>query len=472
MRRFIKEDTRSSQPRVWDIWVEENKVHTSWGQIDGEMTQTTEEHDWVNLGKKNEKSPNQVAKEKAEVKVLSKVRGGYYEVNPATNERLSEPAESGMDFAQPLKGTRLYKPQKAPTAAMKRKMQCGSAVFTRKLDGMNHPVMVDTKGHPRMYSANFLPTHKDEVGKSTWLDRYPQIEVELEKMNLPPKTLLLGELHTCLHTNPKYRDNSLGLGVDDFNHVGAVVKSLTGRAIKLQLEVGYLGYCIYDVAYWGGEYLLDKEPFKDRALRLTSILSFRETFRYLSMPDVIRFGPGIDGFLIISMDGGTHELEFDNPDEPVDSLLGFAKNMGWEGYVVRDTDAHCEDRGISFGGTHERPASVCKIKPKREGDFIVRWDPNNGIGEWGRGRKAGGVGSAMAYVWNGEKEVEVGKVGGGLGDKEVFEFADAQLYPMVWEIEFTDWTPRGKLREPRFKRLRADKGLHECQEPIGGKKVG
>lgn len=466
MRRFIKDETRGTRPQVWEIWVEGNKVHTRHGKLDGALTSTVEEYDWVDLGKKNEKPPDQVAKEKADVRILAKTRKNYYEVCLVTNEPLAEVPKSGMDFTQPPKGTRLYKPQKSPTAAMERRMLTGSAVFTRKLDGMNHPVMIDADGRPRMYSANFLPTHKDEVGQSTWLDRYPQIESELEKMGLPPKTLLLGELHTCIHTNPRYRDD-MGFSIDDFNHVGAVVKSLTNRAITLQREEGGLGYCVYDVAYWGGEYLLDNEPAKDRWLRLSHILSFREAHRYISMPDVIRFDQSSNGFYIISMGGGTHEFQFDDPDNPVEDLLDFARNNGWEGYVVRDPDATCEDRGISFGGTHERPASFCKIKPKREGDFIVRWAPDEGIGEWGRGRKAGGVGSAMAYVWDGEKEVEVGKVGGGLSDKEVFEFADAQLFPMVWEIEFTDWTPKGKLREPRFKRVRRDKQLHECQEEIG-----
>jgi hypothetical protein len=471
MRRFIKEDTRSSQPRVWDIWVKENRVYTQWGQLNGELNVTVEEHDGVNIGKKNEKSPGQVAEEKAEVKILSKVRGGYYEVNPKTNERLEASSESGMNFIEPLKGTRLYKPQREPTAALKKKMLCGKAVFTRKLDGMNHPVLINADGRPKMYSANFLPTHKDEVGESVWLDRYPQIEAELEALNLPPKTLLLGELHTCVHTSPKYQDKT-GFGIDDFNHVGAVVKSLTDRAVKLQQEGGWLGYCIYDIAYLDGEYLLDKLTNTERWKYLQARLSSRETFRYLSMPDVLGFNQGSDWFMVSSMNGVYLELNFDDPDNPIDGLLGYARNLGWEGYVVRDPDAHCEDRGIAFGGTHERPASICKIKPKREGDFIVRWNPAEGIGEWGRGRKAGGVGSAMAYVWDGEKEVEVGKVGGGLSDKEVFEFADPTKYPMVWEVEFTDWTPKGKLREPRFKRVRLDKQPCECQEPIGGQKAG
>ncbi|NNL47204.1 MAG: hypothetical protein HKO76_02445 [Acidimicrobiia bacterium] len=463
MRRFVKEDTRSSQPRVWEIEVKGNRVFTYWGQRGGEMTQTVEEFDGVNIGKKNEKSPGKVAEEKAEVKILSKLRGNYYEVNPATWEPLTAPHATGMNFQTPLEGTRLYKPQQHPCSPMKKKMLEGKAWFTRKIDGMNHPILIDEDGYPRMYTANFLPSHKDESGQNTWLDRYPQIEAELMQMDLPPRTLLMGELCTCPATNSCYVDSQLGLRVDHFNHVGSVVKSLTERAIGIQKEDGWLGYCVYDVAYWGGDFLLDSMPSARRWMLLEGLLVDREKFQYLGMPDVITFLPDGSGFRLASLDlKHDLEVEFDDTDNPVNDILDFARNMGWEGYVVRDPSDHCGDRGIAFGGTHERPPSICKIKPKREGDFIVRWDPDQGIGEWGRGRKAGGVGSAMAYLWDGKKEVEVGKVGGGLTDEDVMGFADPGLYPMVWEVEFTDWTPKGKLREPRFKRLRPDKALVDC----------
>jgi hypothetical protein len=472
MRRFIKKNTRLGKPRVWEIWIEGNRVFTRQGQLDGALTQTVEEYDGCDLGKKNERPPTQVAIDKAETKVKAKVRKNYFEVDPLTNEPLEGIADSAMNFDSPTEGTRLYKPQREPTATMKERMLAGRTWFTRKLDGLNHPALIDSEGRPRLYTANFLPSHDKEVGKYTWLDRYPQIEAELMLMGLPPKTLLLGELCTSVLTNARYRDPNLGLRVDDFNHVGAVAKSLTDRAIFLQKEEGYLGYCIYDVAYWAGEYLLDCETHWDRWRRLLNILQNRGRFGFLSMPDIITFSPGNRSFILSSFDlSCLHvELPFDNPNDPIEDLIRFARNMSWEGYVVRDPDEHCDDRGISFGGTHERPASVCKLKPKREGDFIVRWDPDRGVGTWGKGRKAGGVGAVMAYLWDGEKEVEVGKVGGGLTDDDVRGFANLQLYPMVWEVEYTDWTPKGKLREPRFKRLRPDKAPHECTLDERGKK--
>jgi ATP-dependent DNA ligase len=103
------------------------------------------------------------------------------------------------------------------------------------------------------------------------------------------------------------------------------------------------------------------------------------------------------------------------------------------------------------------------LKPKYEADFIVRWDPKNGVGKWGKGKKSTGVGSVQSYLWDEKKgEVEVSLVGGGLTDEDVKKFANPKLYPMVWEVEYDSMTPNGSLRFPEFVRVRDDKPLKEC----------
>ena len=105
-----------------------------------------------------------------------------------------------------------------------------------------------------------------------------------------------------------------------------------------------------------------------------------------------------------------------------------------------------------------------ELKPKLEADFIVRWDPNNGIGEWGKGKKSKGVGSVQLYLWDPETgtEVPICLTGGGLTDADVARFADPKLYPTVWQVEFDSWTPKGALRFPVFLRERDDKKPEEC----------
>ena len=56
----------------------------------------------------------------------------------------------------------------------------------------------------------------------------------------------------------------------------------------------------------------------------------------------------------------------------------------------------------------------------------------------------------------------VAKIGGGLSDENARAMADPKLYPMVWEVGFTNWTDKGSLQFPKFKRRRTDKTLAEC----------
>jgi hypothetical protein len=151
---------------------------------------------------------------------------------------------------------------------------------------------------------------------------------------------------------------------------------------------------------------------------------------------------------------------------------GIAKKNRWEGFVVVDPEQKgYGDKSYNFHGKPERPKYCGKLKPMLEADFIVRWDADNGIGLWGKGKKQNGVGSVFCYLWDPAKEEEVyiGKCGGGLKTVEpgiengnVFDLADPSLYPLVWEVEFTTWTPKGSFQFPEFVRLRTDKTPEEC----------
>jgi len=122
------------------------------------------------------------------------------------------------------------------------------------------------------------------------------------------------------------------------------------------------------------------------------------------------------------------------------------------------------DKAVSFRGKADRPKYVVKVKPKLEADFCVRWDPNNGVGTWGKGKKAGGVGSVFAYLWNSDtlQWKYVSKIGGGLTEENVRGFANTALYPAVWQVEFASWTDKGSIQFPEFIRTRDDKTPEEC----------
>jgi len=155
------------------------------------------------------------------------------------------------------------------------------------------------------------------------------------------------------------------------------------------------------------------------------------------------------------------EIEFDGSRN---HAIDLAKLLGWEGFVAHDPSAVFGDKAISFRGKPDRPKHAVKVKPKFEADFCVQWNPDEGIGSWGKGKKAGGVGSVFAYLWNPDtlEWQYVTKVGGGLTEKDVKEFADPNLFPMVWQVEFATWTDKGSIQFPEFIRQRDDKLPIEC----------
>lgn len=470
-RKFLQNKGRNERPQVWSISKKENNVTVTWGQLDGAMQTTTQEFEGVNIRKSNEKLPSQVAQEAMDRWINKKEKEGYREVNPKTNEWIVSECSSKIDFKSLPKNLRFFKPLNSINTYLMKKIEDRSAVFLRKRDGMMHVVSIDDKGVPRMFSSNMLENYKNEP-KIPWMDRYPHILEEVTALNFPPRTILLGEL--CTLASEGYEDKICGYAKDDFNYVGSVVKSLTPRALEIQSTKGKLGLCIWDVAFWNSQCWLTEKIAADRFRNISDYLIDHKA-KFLTFPESVHLH--YDGFTVISQEtdvAGDYVYENRDAtmlDDKIKTILNWAKNLGWEGFVVIDPDIKYEDKAYNFHGKAERPKECAKLKPTLEADFIVYWDPANGIGEWGKGKKSSGVGSVMAYLWDpdAKEEVPVCKIGGGLTDELVHKFADPKLYPMVWAVEFNEWTAKGALRFPEFVRVRDDKTPEECdiyQRPV------
>jgi ATP-dependent DNA ligase len=234
-------------------------------------------------------------------------------------------------------------------------------------------------------------------------------------------------------------------------------------ALEKQEEGGRLGFCLWDVAFYDGECLLQTTATGHRFDLMDSLLLSDST--WFTVPETVQINFDERSFEVASRESHTNliDLECDHEDPGID-IVNWAGERGWEGYVITDPEGTYGDRAYNFHGKPERPKFVGKLKPKFEGDFIVRWDPDNGIGKRGKGKKAVGVGSVQAYLWDPDKEEEVPicLVGGGLTDEDVTRFADPNLYPMVWKVEFGRWTPKGSLFHPEFLHERDDKRPEDC----------
>jgi len=476
MLREFRQETRTKKVNRWQVKVEGDQVSVRDGHVGGKMkmwSATTMES--VNIGKANEKTAEEAALEEAERRILNKIRKGYREVNLKTGKFLQfQPKqEDTLTHFQDLpQNLRFYKPLNSMNAYLQKMMDERKAWWLRKRDGNMHMYVIDEKMRHRMYSSTTAWHQKDEPGVEL-INRFPQVEMAFTQMDfLQPKTIFLGEI--CQVAAGGHADPDEGFDIENLEYVSGICRGLTDYSLAKQKEEGELGFCIWDIAFWGGDCLLQIVPSCDRFGKMKWVAQ-QDPTGFVTFPE-IAYWDEERGVVGVESPTGPFDLELEETpdreleegevilDTPEKMLLALAKEHGWEGWVVVDPKSTFDDRAYNFRGKAERPKYSAKLKPKFEADFIVRWDPDNGIGKWGKGKKSGGVGSAQAYLWDPEaqEEREIALVGGGLKEDDVFNLADPSLYPQVWAIEFTSWTDKGSLQFPEFLRVRDDKELHEC----------
>ncbi|MBM4420350.1 MAG: DNA ligase D [Chloroflexi bacterium] len=151
------------------------------------------------------------------------------------------------------------------------------------------------------------------------------------------------------------------------------------------------------------------------------------------------------------------------------ALAAAAKEHGFEGVVAKRLDAPY---------TSGRSATWIRVKNRKTIDCV--------IGGWtdGQGARAS-LGSVLVGVYRGEELVPLGGVGSGFSEKTVRDvlatlrsreqpvspfasppkdFAKAHWVApeLVCEVEYTEITGEGQLRQPVFVGLRSDKDPREC----------
>ena len=149
--------------------------------------------------------------------------------------------------------------------------------------------------------------------------------------------------------------------------------------------------------------------------------------------------------------------------------LAATQQLGLEGIIAKRRDSR-----YTAG---RRSEDWQKIKHHRAQEVVVvGWRPGNG-------RRAAVVGSLLLSVPEGKKLRYVGRVGTGFTDRELLEIT-ARLAPLecvntpavevpdadasdahwvapklVAEVEFTEWTAAGRLRQPSWRGWRPDKAV-------------
>jgi len=419
---------------MWAIWVETADTTASghpevWiehGQVDGKKQLTNDViSEGVNIGKANETTPLEQALLTLDRKVIKQKEKGY-----STDIQETEQKIVGFNFEDPLpKELCFYKPKNSIDDNKIQKLEADRrAVFTVKRDGMMHIVRKTEKFGVEIYSRRM-----DLV-----TDKYPHLIETLN--NLPNDTVLLGEI--VLFTED---------GKDNFNAVSSICRSDPEKAIERQNELGKVWYYIFDVAYYRGENLLISKTYENRRKVISGYFELCTSdsheddpanHRYIGLAEVI--------------------------DKPHSEAMKEIKERGLEGLVVWDADGIMKDsEAFTMNGKAYRPNVLWKSKPKYEDDFIVRFDPENEIGEFGKGKNNDKLKSVFCYQLDDDgNEVYLGKCGGGLSDEQRTFYTKEATYPRVWRIEYDSIQDKtGSLRFPVFnadRTLTEDKTIQEC----------
>lgn len=137
-------------------------------------------------------------------------------------------------------------------------------------------------------------------------------------------------------------------------------------------------------------------------------------------------------------------LSWDRPvvieESRVEALKAEATELGIEGWVVKLHHYH----------------DWFKIKPIKTVDCVVTGKKQ------GTGRHYLRLGSLEIAVYDGGKLIDLGNVGTGFSDSDRDELWAADVTGMVVEVSYDSLAAKGKLKFPRFVRIRDDKTPEQC----------
>lgn len=178
---------------------------------------------------------------------------------------------------------------------------------------------------------------------------------------------------------------------------------------------------------------------------------------------------------VLDPHGATFSVPEPMPGSPTEALAR-TKGLQWEGILAKKADS------VYLPG--KRSHTWIKIKNTADQEVvIVGWRSGNG-------RRANGIGALLVALPDADGLNFVGRVGTGFTDAVLDEMA-VTLQPLeiktnpvtgpmvraetlgvhwvrpelVGEVTFSEWTPDGRLRHPRWRGLRPDKAVADLQNP-------
>lgn len=444
--RFVREGKPSL---VWKIRQDGDTLYTRHGQLDGAMQDNSDTPGSKGLADSAAfVTPEDNCTFHVTREIRKKTENGYIEYE--NGKPLTEQVD-GIDFAKFLpKCFCSYKPQTSITdKVLARLHEEKRDRYTRKYDGMCHVLVHHTNGW-EVYSRRM-----DRV-----TTKFPELISQLNQLKQFGKgTILVGEL-VCLKKD----------GTEDFAAISSFCRTLPEEALR-RVKFGELHepiFVVFDALFHNGRDLKHK-TYDERSNLWKTLPPLQHVIDYeIATNDKPFYG---NKFRITSVDYF---------DLAPDTWEAFAKEKGWEGFVITDGNAKPGNKFYSFNGKAKRPAGSYKLKPGYEEDVVIY------AGFKGTGKRLGGIGSVYVKQLHPDtkKWFNCGKVGTGFTDadlvevkklieernlpivdkeKDALKVLDGKL-GIVMILEYSERQPgTNKFRFPVFNRVRFDKGVDECE---------
>lgn len=406
-----------------------------YGLVGGKMQTTSNTYKALNVGKKNEKSPECVALEDYERILKKKTEEGYREISEQEFRKISggefrEDHSSDLDVLEDfLNPPRSFTCSKPITSISDKKLDrlildC-QAIIGEKENGLCHWIFVDfPDNHEDMGVRIFTRRMDDHTAK------YPGIVKAVQALPIGGQTVFATELVINPTGDGHLADFKKICGISRADTVKGELKFVDGRLPKTEDRTAknVVRAMIFHVLWLNGQPLWS-EPYHKAHNWLTKNIPAKD----------------VGGRLF-------HQV-LENFESAGDLRAGASANRARnEGYVIWDRDACAE---VGFTGKPKRRA-CWKAKPVQETDVVV-----TELLMEGRGKRQGKVGALQigAYDENGII-VDLGKVGSGLTDESAEPGFWPEL-PCTIMIEYAEQFETGKFQFPVFKHIHPDKSPSE-----------
>jgi predicted DNA-binding WGR domain protein len=415
MIQHLVQKNQNGKVKFITLTLTDNTLFREWGQLGGEIQTTSNTSTGKNIGKKNELSPAEVARNDFDGLIKKKCKDGFVKTDSLDNIPDLDNGLEDIDIDNIPTGFCPSKPHKTiSNKALDTLIQSGNAVFQVKYNGACHFVLIDSD-------------HQIKIFTRRWEDhtvKYPKIVNAARLLDLPAQTLLLVEL--CVDPAlgmPHMEAFKLMSKISKTEVVKGQCKPDQRKSIELQQKYP-IRAAVINFLYFGQNPVWSS-PYEDYLMATPEGIAHEHHGTTFFHPDTINY--------------------FNSAEEVIDWAKSNKRKI--EGLVVWDKTKAME---VTMNGKPNR-AAAWKIKPTAETD-VIAYDYKEG-----NGKNQGRVGALCICKFDCDgNRVNLGTVGTGFSNKD--RDPNEWEFPCVVEISYANIFPDTQLfQHASFSKRHEDK---------------